>query len=283
MSGPASEATGRTAGATATATAAAAVTAAAQLAAEGPVRALRRSAIERRAAENLARTWATVPQVTHFEHADVTELEALRARLATERPGGRTTILPWIVWCCARALAEHPRANAVLDGEQLLLPGFCNIGVAVRTDLGLVVPVVRRAERLSVPQLAAELARLIERARARRLAPAEMRGGTFTVSSLGGFGGAAFTPIVHSPQVAILGATRVRTEPRWRSGRFEPRAILPLSVTYDHRALDGADAALFARGVADLLERVGQEPQLALEQPAWPAGEAGPTGGGAGA
>jgi pyruvate dehydrogenase E2 component (dihydrolipoamide acetyltransferase) len=167
----------------------------------------------------------------------------------------KLTFLPFVVKACTAALAEFPRFNASLDptGENLVLKRYFHIGVAVETENGLVVPVVRDADRQGLFALAGALADLSERARSRRLSPADLQGGTFSISSLGGIGGTFFTPIVNHPEVAILGVSRMEWKPVWRDGAFVPRLILPLSLSYDHRVIDGADAVRFTRRVAEFL------------------------------
>ena len=209
------------------------------------------------AAANLHRSWVTVPHVTQFDDADVTDLEEFRQqhRAEAEARGTKLTFLPFLVVAIARALREFPRFNASLDhtGENLVLKRYYNVGVAVDTDHGLVVPVVRDADRKTLFEIAAELQELSDRARTRRLRPEQLQGGTFSISSLGGIGGTKFTPIVNHPEVAILGVSRMEWKPVWQDGAFAPRRILPLSLSYDHRVIDGADAARFTTRLAALL------------------------------
>lgn len=208
-------------------------------------------------AANLHRSWVTVPHVTQFDAADVTELESFRKekRADAEALGIKLTFLPFVVKAVCRALREHPQFNASLDrtGENLILKRYFHIGVAVDTEHGLVVPVIRDADRQGIFELARAAQDLSERARTRKLAPADMQGGSFSISSLGGIGGTAFTPIVNHPEVAILGVSKMEWRPVWRDGAFVPRLVLPLSLSYDHRVIDGADAARFTARVGELL------------------------------
>jgi pyruvate dehydrogenase E2 component (dihydrolipoamide acetyltransferase) len=209
------------------------------------------------ASANLQRSWVTVPHVTQFDDADVTELEEFRQqrKAEAEARGTKLTFLPFLVMAVVKALREFPHFNASLDhgGERLVLKRYYHVGVAVDTEHGLVVPVVRDADRKELFELAAELQELSERARARRLRPEHLQGGSFSISSLGGIGGTKFTPIVNHPEVAILGVSRMEWKPIWQDGAFVPRRILPLSLSYDHRVIDGADAARFTGRLAALL------------------------------
>lgn len=198
---------------------------------------------------NLHRSWVTIPHVTQFGEADVTELEAFR-QAETERlkkDGVRLSLLAFFVKASVAALRAFPEFNSSLhpDGNQLVLKKYYHIGVAVDTPQGLVVPVVRDADKKGLVELAKELAEIADKARARRLPPEAMHGGCFTISSLGGIGGTHFTPIINAPEAAILGVSRAKTQPVYRNGSFEPRLILPLSLTFDHRIVDGAAAARF--------------------------------------
>ncbi|RIL05632.1 MAG: branched-chain alpha-keto acid dehydrogenase subunit E2 [Proteobacteria bacterium] len=221
------------------------------------------------AAANLHRSWVTVPHVTQFDEADVTELEAFRQQHKDEaaRRGTKLTFLPFLVMAVVKALREFPHFNASLDhtGENLVVKRYFHVGVAVDTEHGLVVPVLRDADRKTLFEIAAELQDLSERARARRLRPEHLQGGTFSISSLGGIGGTRFTPIVNHPEVAILGVSKMEWKPVYRAGpeghgppghqdgAFVPRRILPLSLSYDHRVIDGADGARFTGRLAALL------------------------------
>jgi len=204
---------------------------------------------------------ALVPQVTQFDWADATELEAFRLRHAptVERAGGKLTVTAVLLRFCAEALRRFPRFNASVDmgAGEVVYKEFVNIGVAVDTERGLLVPVLKGADRKPITALAAELAALAERARGKKLLPEEMEGGTFTISNLGGIGGTGFTPIVYPPKVAILGVSRSEMRPVWdeASGQFRPRRVLPLSLTYDHRLIDGADGARFLRFLCAALEQ----------------------------
>jgi len=223
----------------------------------GPTELAPLNRVRRVASANLHRSWVTVPHVTQHDEADVTELEAFREANKSEAAarGAKLTFLPFLVKACAKALQEFPHFNASLDhtGENLILKRYYHIGVAVDTEHGLVVPVVRDADRKGLFELAAELAELSGRARDRRLRPEHLQGGTFSISSLGGIGGSAFTPIVNHPEVAILGVSRMAWKPVWREDAFVPRRLLPLSLSYDHRVIDGADAARFTTRLAALL------------------------------
>jgi pyruvate dehydrogenase E2 component (dihydrolipoamide acetyltransferase) len=229
------------------------------LAAFGAVRREPMSKIRQVTARNLARAWVTVPQVTNHDQADITGLEALRKqyRGRVESAGGKLTVTAILVKVVASALKLHPTLNAAVDLGRLeiVYRDYVHVGVAVDTERGLLVPVIRDADRKNITAISIELDDLAGRARERRLKPDEMQGGGFSISNLGGIGGTAFTPIVNWPEVAILGASRAATQPRWTGDRFEPRLILPLSLSYDHRLVDGADAARFLRWIVDALEQ----------------------------
>ena len=209
------------------------------------------------AAANLHRSWLTIPHVTQQDDADITELEAFRQgeNQRLKNDGVKLTMLAFLVRACAVALHKFPRFNSSLsvDGEVLIEKRYIHIGVAVETENGLMVPVLRDADKKGIVQIAAEVSELAAKARNRKLAPADMQGGTFSISSLGGIGGTAFTPIVNWPEVAILGVSKSEMKPRWNGKDFEPRLILPLSLSYDHRVIDGADAARFITFVNQLL------------------------------
>jgi pyruvate dehydrogenase E2 component (dihydrolipoamide acetyltransferase) len=213
--------------------------------------------VRKLSAANLHRSWVTVPHVTQFDSADVTDLEDFRKahKDEAEQEGVKLTFLPFVVKAVCRALAEMPHFNSSLDrtGENLIVKRYLHIGVAVDTEHGLVVPVIRDADRKGIFQLARETQDLSERARKRKLAPGDMQGASFSISSLGGIGGTSFTPIVNHPEVAILGVSKMEWRPVWRDGAFVPRRILPLSLSYDHRVIDGADAARFTTRLAELL------------------------------
>lgn len=215
--------------------------------------------IRRKTAERMAQAWATVPHVVQHDVADITALEELRKRYAprAEAAGGKLTLTAIALKAVAGALVRFPQFNASVDmaGEAVILKRYVHVGVAVDTDRGLLVPVIRDADRKGIVELSVELAALSEKAKARKLALEEMEGGTFTITNLGGIGGTAFSPIVNAPEVAILGMSRARTEAVWLDGAFEPRLMLPLSLSYDHRVIDGADAARFLRWLAEALEQ----------------------------
>jgi pyruvate dehydrogenase E2 component (dihydrolipoamide acetyltransferase) len=215
--------------------------------------------VRRKTAEHLREAWNTVPHVTQQDRADITELEQLRAKFAprAEEAGGKMTVTAIALKVCASALKVFPQFNASIDiqTEEIVYKQFINIGVAVDTDRGLLVPVFRDVDKKNIVELAAELSQLSKKAREKKLTPDEMEGGTFTITNLGGIGGTAFTPIVNYPEVAILGLSRGRMEPEWINGKFEPHLILPLSLSYDHRLIDGADAARFLRWIAEAFEQ----------------------------
>jgi pyruvate dehydrogenase E2 component (dihydrolipoamide acetyltransferase) len=221
----------------------------------GPIETRPLSRIKKIAGANLARNWVMIPHVTQHEEADVTDLEALRIRLNGEngRGGAKLTLLAFIVKACVAALKQFPELNASLDGESLVLKRYFNIGFAADTANGLVVPVLRNADQKGVLEIAGELAELAARAREGKLSPADLQGGSFSISSLGGIGGTAFTPIINAPEVAILGVSRSVTRPVWDGGQFTPRLMLPLSLSYDHRVIDGALAARFTSALAKVL------------------------------
>jgi pyruvate dehydrogenase E2 component (dihydrolipoamide acetyltransferase) len=219
--------------------------------------------VRRKTAEHLTESWNTIPHVTQHDRADITELEQLRARFApkAEEAGGKMTVTAIALKVCAAALKVFPQFNASIDieKEEIIYKQYIHIGVAADTDRGLLVPVIRDVDKKNIVELAVELSQLSKKARDKKLTPAEMEGGTFTITNLGGIGGIGFTPIVNYPEVAILGISRSRMEPEWvqhkGGGKFEPRLILPLSLSYDHRVIDGADAARFLRWVAEAFEQ----------------------------
>ena len=215
--------------------------------------------VRRKTAEHLREAWNTIPHVTQHDRADITELEHLRAKFAprAEEAGGKMTVTAIALKVCASALKVFPQFNASIDmeKEEIVYKQYINIGVATDTDRGLLVPVLRDVDKKNIVELAAELSQLSKKARDKKLTPEEMEGGTFTITNLGGIGGTAFTPIVNHPEVAILGLSRGRMEPEWIDGKFEPRLILPLSLSYDHRLIDGADAARFLRWIAEAFEQ----------------------------
>ncbi len=206
----------------------------------------------------LHRNWITVPHVTQFDEADITDLEAFRKSLIEEHKdkGIKITMLAFLMKAVVSALKEYPRFNASLDNsnENLIYKKYFSVGVAVDTEDGLVVPVVREVDCKSLVDIAAELGVISQKARDKKLKPADMQGGCITISSLGGIGGTQFTPIVNLPEVAILGVSRARMQPVWKGKEFEPRLMLPFSLSYDHRVIDGADAARFTTFFASVLE-----------------------------
>ena len=215
--------------------------------------------VRRKTAEHLRQAWNTIPHVTQQDRADITELEQLRAKFAprAEEAGGKMTVTAIALKVCASALKVFPQFNASIDmgKEEIIYKQYINIGVAVDTDRGLLVPVIRDVDKKNIVELAAEMTQLSKKARDRKLTIEEMEGGTFTITNLGGIGGTGFSPIVNHPEVAILGLSRSRIEPEWVSNKFEPRLILPLSLSYDHRLIDGADAARFLRWIAEAFEQ----------------------------
>ena len=223
----------------------------------GPVETRPLTRLKRLGGQNLHRTWISAPQVTQHDEADITELEALRKskQADAQGSGGKLTLLSFLIKAAVAALKRHPEFNASLsaDGESLTLKRYFHIGVAVNTEQGLMVPVVKDADQKDLFELAGELTELAQKARERKLRPAEMQGGCFTISSLGHVGGTGFTPIINAPEVAILGLSRAAIKPMHRDGKFEPRLILPYSLSYDHRVIDGVAAAEFTRSLRELL------------------------------
>ena len=216
--------------------------------------------LRRVAARNLHRSWLSVPHVTQFDEADITDLEAFRLAKADEAKarGTKLTLLAFLLKASAVVLEQFPGFNSSLEpgGEAIVVKKYFHLGFAVDTDNGLVVPVIRDVDRKGLFDLAVELATLSQKARDRKLSPEEMSGGTFTISSLGGIGGTAFTPIVNHPEVAILGVSRAAMRPVWRDGAFVPRLLLPLSLSYDHRVIDGADAVRFTTRMKAVLSDI---------------------------
>ena len=216
-------------------------------------------AVRRKTAEHMARAWATVPHVTQGDKADITNLEGLRQKYGkrVEAGGGKLTVTAIALKVVASALKVFPQFNASIDvdNEQVVFKKYVNIGVAVDTEFGLLVPVLRDVDQKNIIQISAELAQLADKAKARKLTLEDMEGGCFTVSNLGGIGGTYFTPIVNVPEVAILGMSRSVVEPVHVNGEFQPRTMMPLSLSYDHRLIDGADAIRFLRWVCDALEQ----------------------------
>ncbi|MEW6037376.1 MAG: dihydrolipoyllysine-residue acetyltransferase [Pseudomonadota bacterium] len=223
----------------------------------GPIERAPLSRIQKLSSANLHRTWLTLPHVTQHDEADITELEAFRNELKAEsaRRGVKLTPLPFIIKAVVAALKDFPRFNASLapNGEELILKRYYHVGFAVDTPDGLVVPVIRDADAKGIWDIAAELAAIGDKARGKKLRTADLQGGTFTVSSLGGIGGTAFTPIINAPEVAILGISKAQMRPVFQDGAFVPRLMLPLSLSYDHRVIDGADGVRFITHVSSLL------------------------------
>jgi len=224
----------------------------------GEVEAIELDAVRRITAANMATAWRTVPQVTQFDQADITGLQEFITKNAAKvaQNGGKLTVTAILVKVCAAALKKFGRFNASIDpvNQRLILKKYVHIGIAADTPRGLLVPVVRDADQKSISRLAAEISDLAERARNKKLKPDEMEGGTFTLSNQGGIGGVGFTPIVFWPQAAILGVSRASIMPRYIDGELKPRNLLPLSLSFDHRIIDGADAARFLRWVCESLE-----------------------------
>jgi pyruvate dehydrogenase E2 component (dihydrolipoamide acetyltransferase) len=229
-------------------------------AAFGPVESKPLSRIQKISGPRLHASWVNIPHVTQFDDADITDLEATRVRLKgkAQEAGIKLTPLAFIIRACVKALQEFPTFNASLDpsGTNLIFKKYFHIGFAADTPNGLVVPVVHDADRKDIYKVARELGELSEKARAGKLSPNDMQGGCFTISSLGGIGGTAFTPIINAPEVAILGVSRSAMKPVYKDGNFVPRLILPLSLSYDHRVIDGASAARFTTFLAECLANV---------------------------
>jgi pyruvate dehydrogenase E2 component (dihydrolipoamide acetyltransferase) len=225
----------------------------------GPVERQAMTNVRRKTAEHLSHAWNTIPHVTQFDKADITPMEELRSkfRKQVEQAGGNLTVTAVLVKVLAAAVKQFPQFNSSLDFENnaIVYKKYINVGVAVDTEFGLLVPVIRNADQKNITQIAVELHELSEKARAKKLTLDEMSGGGISLSNLGGIGGTYFTPIVNWPEVAILGVSRGIIEPAWRDGKFEPRQLLPLSLSYDHRVIDGADAMRFLRWVVQAIEQ----------------------------
>jgi pyruvate dehydrogenase E2 component (dihydrolipoamide acetyltransferase) len=221
----------------------------------GPIETRPLSRIKKIAGANLHRNWVLIPHVTNHDDADITELEAFRVQLnkENEKAGIKVTLLAFLIKACVWALKKFPEFNASLDGENLVLKQYYHIGFAADTPNGLVVPVIRNADQKGVLAIAGEMADLSAKAREGKLGPADMQGGCFSISSLGGIGGTYFTPIINAPEVAILGVCRSSMRPVWDGKQFAPRLILPLSLSWDHRVIDGAAAARFNSYLGALL------------------------------
>jgi pyruvate dehydrogenase E2 component (dihydrolipoamide acetyltransferase) len=221
----------------------------------GPVEAKPLSRIKKLSGANLARNWVMIPHVTQFDEADITDLEGLRVALnkENEKAGIKLTMLAFLIKASVAALKKFPDFNASLEGDNLILKQYFHIGFAADTPNGLVVPVIRNADQKGVLDIAKEMGALSAKAREGKLGPAEMQGGCFSISSLGGIGGTAFTPIINAPEVAILGVARSQMRPVYKDGAFVPRLMLPLSLAYDHRVIDGAAGARFTTYLASVL------------------------------
>ena len=226
----------------------------------GEVEVTSRSKLDKLTAANMQRSWLNVPHVTQFDDADITELEVFRASLKAEAEsrGSKLTPMPFILKACAVALRDNPKFNASLaaGGEQLVFKKYINVGMAVDTPAGLVVPVIRDVDKKTLWELAEEIIELAAKARDRKLQPADMQGGCFTVSSLGSIGGNGFTPIVNTPEVGILGVSRAQIKPVWDGEAFQPRKLLPLALSYDHRVINGGDGGRFFDQLVGLLSDV---------------------------
>jgi pyruvate dehydrogenase E2 component (dihydrolipoamide acetyltransferase) len=226
----------------------------------GPIEAKPLARIKKISGANLHRNWVAIPHVTQHDEADITEMEAFRKQMTEEvkAQGIRVTPLAFLMKACVAALQRFPQFNASLspEGDSLILKQYWHLGVAVDTPNGLVVPVIRDVDKKGVLQLAKELGEVSAKAREGKLSPADMQGGTFSISSLGGIGGSSFTPIINAPEVAILGASRTVTRPQWRDGGFVPRLMLPLSLSYDHRVVDGAEGARFITFLTGVLSDI---------------------------
>ena len=226
----------------------------------GEIETQKLSKIKRLTGQNLSRVWLNLPMVTYHEEADITEMEAFRVALNAEKSKDETKItgLMFIIKALVAAMKQFPSFNSSLsaDGENLILKKYINIGIAVDTPNGLVVPVLRNVDNKNINQLASELAEKSDKARLGKLMPADMQGGCLTISSLGGIGGTAFTPIVNAPEVAILGVTRAKMQPVWNGKEFIPRLMLPLDLTYDHRVIDGAEGARFMANIKQNLSDI---------------------------
>ena len=223
----------------------------------GPVERTRMRSIRRATVRQMSRSWRTIPHVTQHDRADVTQFESVRKRLKKESPDIPLTVTAFAVMALAAALKKFPQFNASLDTtrEEIVYKHYINIGVAVDTDRGLLVPVVKDADKKTLIQISLEIAALAEKARSKAVTLEEMQGGTFTLTNLGGLGGSLFTPIINYPEVAVLGLSRSTYAPVLVNQQFEPRLMMPLSLSYDHRLIDGADAVRFVRWVAERIEQ----------------------------
>jgi pyruvate dehydrogenase E2 component (dihydrolipoamide acetyltransferase) len=226
----------------------------------GDIETTQRSKLDKLTAKNMHRNWLNVPHVTQFDNADITDLEEFRGgmKAEAERRGTRLTPLPFLLKACAVALRDNPKINSSLSnaGEDLVFKKYIHIGMAVDTPAGLVVPVIRDADKKSIWELAEAVLELAGKARERKLMPADMQGGCFTISSLGNIGGTGFTPIVNTPEVAILGVSKAAIQPVWNGTEFAPRKQLPLALSYDHRVVNGGDGGRFLSRVVELLSDI---------------------------
>jgi len=213
----------------------------------GPIERKDRPRIKKISAANLHRNWVMIPHVTNHDDADITDLEAFRVATnrENEKSGIKVTMLAFLIKACVAALKKFPEFNSSIDGEQLVLKQYFHIGFAADTPNGLMVPVIKDADKKGIFQISQEMSELARKARDGKLSPAEMSGAGFTISSLGGIGGRYFTPIINAPEVAILGVCKSTMEPVWDGKAFQPRLMLPLSLSWDHRVIDGASAARF--------------------------------------
>ena len=209
--------------------------------------------IQRISGPNLARNWVRIPHVTHNDEADITDLEAFRKQLNAEQSDVKVTMVALVLKACVASLKAYPQLNASLDGDELILKRYYHLGFAADTPQGLVVPVIRDVDKKGLMEIASDLTKLSGKAREGKLGPADIQGSTFTISSLGGIGGTSFTPIVNAPEVAILGVTRSAMKPVWDGSQFVPRLMVPLSLSYDHRVVDGALAARFTTHLVKVL------------------------------
>ncbi len=218
------------------------------------------SRIKKLSGAYLHRNWVSIPHITQHDEADITEMEALRKKLSAEyaEQGIKITPLAFMLKAVVEVLKQYPDFNASLDGDNLILKKYFHVGVAVDTPDGLVVPVLRDVDKKGIVQLARELGEISARARDKKVSAAEMQGGCFTISSLGGIGGSFFTPIINAPEVAILGVSRANMKPVWKGDKFEPRLMLPLSLSYDHRVIDGAAGARFTTALVQVLAEAGK-------------------------
>ncbi len=221
----------------------------------GPILRQDMGRIKKISGANLHRNWVMIPHVTNHDDADITELEAFRVLLnkENEKSGIKITMLAFLIKACVAALQKFPEFNSSLDGEQLVLKQYFNVAFAADTPKGLMVPVIKNADKKGILQISQEMGELAKKAREGKLGPADMQGACFTISSLGGIGGRYFTPIINAPEVAILGVCKSQTEPVWDGKQFQPRLMLPLSLSWDHRVIDGASAARFNAYLASVL------------------------------